>query len=163
MNRNNGQPEPNRPLVSERSPSYARSQRAWKSPPPEQANAIATLDRLAELEHTAAALCRRALPRVGSEQVKAAIQHTADEQTARASALAVAIERLGGAARSAEEANAGWLPTDEVALEYAMSDDSLLRALDHNRDAIREAYETAAKDDSLPDEIRDLLSRHASR
>lgn len=96
---------------------YRRMTKAFRSPPPPDAVAIAGLSRVVELHHRAAAAIQAAVERSvpgGQEQ----LQDLCSEETRLAHAIGELVTELGGSPPSPEESSQQ-LPRDARSMSYA--------------------------------------------
>lgn len=160
------------PLISERSPSYARARQEWAHPSPAtDPEQIAVLNRLVEAAHQAGEVCTAAARALGAGPGTApgavAGAHTAGEimiemgahHEAQVNALANAIAELGAAAPRPEQRE-HVLARDPADIEYMQDPAAILAAVAATEDELCARYAEALARPGMPAPAKEVLARH---
>jgi hypothetical protein len=152
------------PLISERSPSYARARDERAHPAPTaDPQEIAVLNRLVEAADHAAAVCAAAAEVLAeSLAARAQAEVVADLCALHAQQLdelASVIEDLGASApRPGERERV--LTRDPADIHYLQDPAAVLAAVDATADELGARYGEALARPAMPAPARDLLARH---
>jgi hypothetical protein len=96
--------DPYPPLMSPRSPSYARARREFEHPSPTgDPNLVAALARLSELEENARRGCLTAAQTVDDPELAVALRLAGEDHDERRRAIGEMVVELGGSAPRIEE------------------------------------------------------------
>lgn len=149
------------PLVSRRSPHYARAMRARHQPPPSEAVAIGKLLDLLELELAHVVTCEAAADE-HADELTSLLLASAKHARSRAADLAKQIRELGGSPLVDSEADVQLLPNSEHDLASAASEDQLRELIDRRTEHVAHAYRDALRSLELPEEVQAELSALAA-
>lgn len=163
MHSREGMPaDPYPPLISPRSPSYARARREAQNPSPAGgAEVVALVARLSEAEENARQACSKIAEIVKDESLASQVHGAAAIHQAHRETLGELIEALGGSAPRPDECRA-ILTRGADAVAGATSDPAALESLKVTRGELAAAYEEAIRDPLLGDVQRATLSRLAA-
>ena len=154
------------PLVSPRSPSYARARRELESPSPTgNPIVVGLLNRLIEVEHDARRACLAAADKLGETDLADQLRTAAAAHDERREALAELVEELGGSPLSPRECR-DILNTGHREVERTENDEELGNALRNMYAELTAAYAEAAGNDQLDPKQRTAiegLAPHAER
>jgi redox-sensitive bicupin YhaK (pirin superfamily) len=156
--------ERDHPLISERSPSYARARHEHEHPSPTtDAEEIAVLNRLVEAEDHAAAICTAAAQVLGvTLRAHAQAEVMADlaaHHESHVHALTGVIAELGAAApRPGQRERV--LGRDPADIHYLQDAAAILAAVDGTEDELGAQYAGALARPAMPASARVLLARH---
>ena len=154
------------PLVSPRSPSYARARRELENPSPTgNPIVVGLLNRLIEVEQDARRACLAGADKLGDTDLADQLRIAAAAHDERRDALAQLVEGLGGSPLSPEECR-DILSTGHREVERADDDAELGNALRVMYAEIAAAYADAAGNDQLEPAQRTAiegLAPHAER
>src|SRR5688500_2478718 len=132
-----------RPPISERSPSYQRSQRGAIDPIEEAgAQTVGTLSHMLELERDMIASLLAVRSRLGDGPGRGPLDELLVDHADRLPLLEQQIRELGGAPPGPGE-RAGELPRDAGDIAYIQSMRDALRALADDHEALSERYREA--------------------
>jgi hypothetical protein len=127
---------------------YRRMAKAFRSPPPPDAVAIAGLSRVVELHHRAAAAIQAAVERSvpgGQKQ----LQDLCSEETRLAHAIGELVTELGGSPPSPEESSQQ-LPRDPRSMSYARGQAELMGFVREDLDYVANAHLELAGISEIP-------------
>ncbi|HWN69949.1 MAG TPA: hypothetical protein VNM90_20040 [Haliangium sp.] len=156
--------EQDHPLISERSPSYARARHEHAHPSPSaDPDEIAVLNRLVEAEDHAATVCAAAAQALGAALgARAQAEVLADlgaHHETHVHALASAIAELGAAApRPGQRERV--LTRDPADIHYLQDAAAILAAVDATEDELGARYADALARPGMPSAARAVLARH---
>jgi hypothetical protein len=149
------------PLISPRSPSYARARRELANPSPAgDAQVVAVLARLAELEENAARATRKGAEVAKDPTLAAQLREAALLHDARRQDMAELIATLGGSAPRTDESR-DLLTHDAASVGRAVEDDQVREELHAMRDELVAAYGEAVASPELDDKQRSALAQLA--
>jgi hypothetical protein len=134
---------------------YRRMAKAWRSPAPPDAVAIAKLSRVVELHHRVAATIQIAVERSdpgGQEQLR----ELCSEQTRLAHAVGELVTELGGSPPRPEESSLD-LPRDPRAMSYARDQAELMGFVHEDLDYVAAAHLDLASFSEIPIAMRQRL------
>ena len=142
------------PLISPRSPSYARAREELRHPSPTgDPEVVAVLARLSEAEENARRGCARLAGIVGDETLAEELRDDASTHQARREALVELIEALGGSAPRPEECRVILRDADE-AVASARSEADAVAARGLIRTGLRAVYAEALRGPRLDEAQR---------
>jgi hypothetical protein len=152
----------NRPLISERSPSYQRAQKGAFDPNEEtEAQTIGTLSHLVELERDMIAALLAVRNRLSDSPGRGPLDDLLVDHADRLPLLEQEIRELGGVPPDPGD-RAGELPRDAGDIAYIGDDREALRALADDHEALAERYRSALGDPHHTESARRLLEMFAS-
>lgn len=152
----------NRPLISERSPSYQRAQRGAIDPIEDsEAQTVGTLSHLVELERDMIAALLAVRNRVADSPGRGPLDDLLVDHADRLPLLEQQIRELGGVPPEPGE-RAGELPRDAGDIAYLGDDRDALRALADDHEALAERYRDALGLPNHTENARRLLEIFAS-
>ena len=156
--------ERDHPLISERSPSYARARHEQTHPSPvPDPEEIAVLNRLVEAEDHAAAICTAAAQALGAALgAHARAEAMADlcaHHEGRVNALADVIAELGAAAPQPGKRERV-LTRDPDDISYLQDAAAILAAVDASEAELGARYTDALARPAMPAPARVVLARH---
>ena len=151
----------NRPLVSERSPTYQRAQRGTIDPIEEsEAQTVGTLGHLVELQRDMIAAVLAVRNRM-SDGSRGPLDELLVEHADRLPLLEQQIRELGGVPPE-PGGRAGELPRDAADIAYLADDRDALRALADDHEALAERYRESLALPNLTADGRRMLEMFAS-
>lgn len=151
-----------RPLISERSPSYQRSQRGAIDPIEETgAQTVGTLSHMLELERDMIASLLAVRSRLGDGPGRGPLDELLVDHADRLPLLEQQIRELGGAPPDPGE-RAGELPRDAGDIGYLSDDREALRALAENHESLLDRYRQTLSEPNLTDSGRRMVEMFAS-
>ena len=134
---------------------YRRMARAWRSPAPPDAVAIAELSRVVELHHCVATAIQTAVERSepdGQQQ----LQELRSEQTRLAHAVGELVTELGGSPPRSGESSSE-VPRDSRAMSYARDQAELMGFVHEDLDHVAAAQLELASSAEIPVAMRQRL------
>jgi len=144
------------PLISESLVQfYRRMAKAWRSPAPPDAVAIAKLSRVVELHHRAAAAIQAAVEQSdpgGREQ----LQDLCSEETRLAHAVGELVTELGGSPPRPEEGSLE-LPRDPRSMSYARGQAELMGFVREDLDCVADAQLELVDSPEIPTTMHQRL------
>ena len=151
----------NRPLISERSPTYQRAQRGAIDPIEETgAQTVGTLGHLLELERDMIASLLAVRSRLGDGGGRGPLDELLVDHADRLPSLEQQIRELGGVPPEPGE-RAGELPRDATGIGYLNDDREALRALAENHEELLGRYRQALSEPNVTENARRLLEMFA--
>jgi hypothetical protein len=152
------------PFISPESPSYESASREFRHPASHpDADLIAALSVLCEVEHNAAEAYRAAIVRVKSLSLAADMQHQVQAHQDHRITLEREVTALGGSPPANEECREllvfGALAIEDLPIH--ISDEAILQVLDDTRGEIAEMYAKVLARPGLTAAQRRLLSKLA--
>lgn len=151
-----------RPLISERSPSYQRSQRGAIDPIEETgAQTVGSLSHLLELERDMIASLLAVRSRLGDGPGRGPLDELLVDHADRLPLLEQQIRELGGAPPDPGE-RAGELPRDAGDIGYLSDDREALRALAENHESLLDRYRQTLSEPNLTESGRRMVEMFAS-
>lgn len=127
---------------------YRRMKKAWRSPAPPDAVAVAQLSHLVELHHGMAATIRVVLKRWDPD-AQEQLREQCSEQTRLAHAVGALVTELGGSPPGPEESS--WdLPRGPRAMSNARDQSELKEFLQEDMDHVAAAHEALASSTDIP-------------
>jgi hypothetical protein len=151
----------NRPLISERSPSYQRSQRGAIDPVEETgAQTVGTLSHLVQIERDMIASLLAVKSRLGEGPGRGPLDELLVDHADRLPLLEQQIRELGGAPPDPGD-RAGELPRDAGDIGYLSDDREALRALAENHESLLARYREMLTEPNLTEDGRRLLEMFA--
>jgi hypothetical protein len=152
----------NRPLISERSPSYQRSQSGAIDPIEETgAQTVGTLSHLLELERDMIASLLAVRGRLGDGPGRGPLDELLVDHADRLPLLEQQIRELGGAPPDPGE-RAGELPRDAGDIGYLPDDREAMRALAENHETLLDRYRQMLSEPNLTENGRRMVEMFAS-
>lgn len=152
----------NRPLVSERSPTYQRAQRGAFDPIEEtEGQTVGTLGHLVELERDMIAALLAVRNRLADSPGRGPLDELLVDHADRLPLLEQQIRELGGVPPEPGE-RAGELPRDAGDIAYVSEDREAMRALADDHEALADRYREALGLPNLTENARRLLEIFSS-
>jgi len=134
---------------------YRRMVKAWRSPAPPEAVAIAKLSRVVELHHRVATAIQAAVERSDPGE-RAQLQELGSEQTRMAHAVGEFVTELGGSPPRSNESSSE-LPRDPRAMSYARDQAELMGFVHEDLDYVAAARLELASFSEIPVAMRQRL------
>jgi hypothetical protein len=134
---------------------YRRMAKAWRSPAPPDAVAIARLSGIVELHHCVAAAIQAAIERSepdGQEHLR----HLHSEQTRLAHAVGELVAELGGSPPRPDESSSE-LPREPRAMSFARNQQELMGFVHEDLDYLASAHQEMASLPEIPLTMRQRL------
>lgn len=151
-----------RPLISERSPTYQRAQRGTIDPIEDsEAQTVGTLSHLVELERDMIAVLLAVRNRMAESAGRGPLDDLLVDHADRLPLLEQQIRELGGVPPGPGE-RAGELPRDAGDIAYLGDDRDALRALADDHEALADRYREALAVANHTENARRLLEMFAS-
>lgn len=151
-----------RPLISERSPTYQRAQRGAFDPIEDsEAQTVGTLSHLVELERDMIAALLAVRNRMGDRPDRGPLDDLLVDHADRLPLLEQQIRELGGVPPEPGE-RAGELPRDATDIAYLGDDRDALRALADDHEALSDRYREALGIPNHTENARRLLEIFSS-
>jgi rubrerythrin len=120
---------------------------------------INTLNRLLQLDHDAVEAYEQAIKRLDNAQCRAKLQGFQTDHRRHIDELKACITAYEG--RPADHRDLkGYVMTGLTALQSMAGDEAALKAMQANEGGTNDAYEDAADDRRLPDEVQELVARN---
>jgi hypothetical protein len=154
--------EDNRPLISERSPTYQRAQRGWSDPVAgNEAQTVGTLSHLIELERDMIAALLAVRNRLANAPERGPLDELLVDHADRLPLLEQQIRELEGVPPLPGE-RAGELPRDAGDITYIQDTRDALRAVAENHEALSDHYRAALAFPDHTENARRLLEIFSS-
>jgi hypothetical protein len=152
----------NRPLISERSPTYQRAQEGAFDPiEASEAQTVGSLGHLVELERDMIAALLAVRGRLNDSGGRGPLDELLVDHADRLPLFEQQIRELGGVPPEPGE-RAGELPRDAADIAYLGDDREAQRALAENHEALLARYREALAEPNLTENARRLVEMFAS-
>lgn len=151
-----------RPLISERSPTYERARRGWSDPTAgNEAQTVGTLSHLVELERDMIAALLAVRNRLADHPDRGPLDDLLVDHADRLPLLEQQIRELGGVPPEPGE-RAGELPRDATDIGYISDERDAMRALAADHEALSQHYRDALNFPEHTENARRMLEIFAS-